>query len=95
MFHKIHHRFVAGVSENWQRSSAMGEIDNLSLFFKTIFSIIRSFGFPIVGYLRIFYLEVKHHPLKRVASEFSVNGQSKEWAYTHFLGVTSGASRPG
>ena len=38
--------------------------------------------------------KVKHHPLKREASEFSVNGQSKDWAYTHFLGVTSGASRP-
>ena len=38
--------------------------------------------------------EVKHHPLKRVASEFGVNSQSEDWTYTHSLGVTSGASRP-
>ena len=37
---------------------------------------------------------VKHHPLKRVASEFCVNGPACDGAYTHSLGVDSGTSYP-
>ena len=36
LYHEIHHRFVAGVSENWQGTSAMGEIDNLGFIFRIV-----------------------------------------------------------
>jgi hypothetical protein len=34
--HEVHHRFVAGVSKNWQGTSAVGEIDNLGLAFRIV-----------------------------------------------------------
>jgi hypothetical protein len=30
--HKIYHRFVADISENWQGASTVGEIDNEGFF---------------------------------------------------------------
>ncbi len=36
LLHEFHHGFVSGVSENWQGTSAVAEVDNLSFIIRTV-----------------------------------------------------------